>query len=145
MLIVTARAGGEADGCLVGFSTQCSIDPARFLVCLSDKNRTFRVASSASSLAVHVVPADAQALAELFGGQTQDEVDKFARCRWHSGPDELPILDDCPRWFAGRILERRRLGDHVGFVLEPFAAALGPPDGQLSFQQVKEIDPGHEP
>lgn len=31
MLIVTTRSGGELDGCLVGFSTQCSIDPARFL------------------------------------------------------------------------------------------------------------------
>jgi flavin reductase (DIM6/NTAB) family NADH-FMN oxidoreductase RutF len=144
MLIVTARAGGETDGCLVGFSTQCSIDPVRFLVCLSDKNRTFRVASAASSLAVHVIPPDARGLAELFGGQTQDEIDKFARCRWHAGPQELPILDDCPRWFAGRILERRRLGDHVGFVLEPFAAELGGPESQLSFQQVKEMEPGHE-
>jgi flavin reductase (DIM6/NTAB) family NADH-FMN oxidoreductase RutF len=144
MLIVTARDAGEADGCLVGFSTQCSIDPVRFLVCLSDKNRTFRVASSASSLAVHVIPPEAQDLAELFGGQTQDEIDKFSRCRWHAGPEELPILDDCPRWFAGRILERRRLGDHVGFVLEPFAAAVGGQEGQLSFQQVKEMEPGHE-
>src|SRR4051794_41781759 len=43
MFIVTVAAGGERAGCLVGFATQCSINPPRFLVCLSDKNRTFRV------------------------------------------------------------------------------------------------------
>lgn len=144
MLIVTTRAGSEPDGCLVGFSTQCSIEPPRFLVCLSDKNRTFRAASTAESLAVHLIPPEAEDLAELFGGETQDELDKFARCRWHPGPEELPILDDCPRWFAGRIVERRALGDHVGFVLEPFAAELGGTGGQLSFQRVKTIQPGHE-
>ena len=37
MLIVTARAGDERDGCLVGFATQASIDPPRFLVGISDK------------------------------------------------------------------------------------------------------------
>jgi len=35
MIIITAAADGVLGGCLVGFQTQCSIDPARFLVCLS--------------------------------------------------------------------------------------------------------------
>src|SRR5512139_1340964 len=56
MYIVTAAAGGELAGCLVGFTTQCSIDPPRFLACLSDKNRTFRVAQRAGMLVVHLVP-----------------------------------------------------------------------------------------
>jgi flavin reductase (DIM6/NTAB) family NADH-FMN oxidoreductase RutF len=143
MLIVTSRSAGAPEGCLVGFSSQCSINPARFLVGLSDKNRTFRAALQADSLAVHLIPEEAAELAELFGGETQDELDKFTRCRWHPGPQALPILEDCPRWFAGRILERLRLGDHVGFVLEPFAVS---PDGEsdhLSFQQVKDMEPGH--
>ena len=144
MLLVTTRAQGAPAGCLVGFSTQCSIDPARFLICLSDKNRTFRAADLTSAVVVHLIPAEAQELAELFGGQTQDEVDKFARCRWHPGPEELPILDDCPRWFTGRIIERHRFGDHVGLVLEPFAGSAGEQTDLLSFQEVKEMDPGHE-
>src|SRR3954447_21047402 len=82
MFIVTASAGGERAGCLVGFATQCSIDPLRFLVCLSDKNRTFRVAQRAEMLAVHLVPEEAEWLAELFGSQTGDRVDKFSRCPW---------------------------------------------------------------
>ena len=35
MFIVTCADERERAGCLVGFATQCSIDPPRFLVCLS--------------------------------------------------------------------------------------------------------------
>src|SRR3954451_19397105 len=99
MFIVTAAAGSDRAGCLVGFATQCSIDPPRFLVCLSDKNRTFRVARHARTLVVHLVPREATGLAELFGSETGDEVDKFARCAWSEGPDGTPVLDDCRNWF----------------------------------------------
>ena len=65
MLIVTTVDQEERAGCLVGFSTQCSIGPPRYLVCLSDKNRTTRVAARAVALAVHFVPEAARDLAEL--------------------------------------------------------------------------------
>ncbi|HTI35116.1 MAG TPA: flavin reductase, partial [Miltoncostaea sp.] len=58
MYIVTVAAGGERAGCLVGFTTQCSIDPPRFLVCLSLRNHTFRVSQGAEVMVVHLVPAD---------------------------------------------------------------------------------------
>lgn len=144
MFIVTAAAGGERAGCLIGFATQCSIDPPRFLVCLSDKNRTYRVARGASVLVVHLVPADAGELAELFGSQTGDEVDKFARCSWTPGPEGTPILDECRNWFAGRILDRMAAGDHVAFLLEPFDAASDTREGQFSFHRAKRMEPGHE-
>jgi flavin reductase (DIM6/NTAB) family NADH-FMN oxidoreductase RutF len=144
MFIVTAAAGGERSGCLVGFCAQCSIDPARFVVWLSVRNRTYRVARRASELAVHLVPERAFALAELFGGSTGDEVDKFARCEWRAGPAGLPILAECPDWFAGRVLERLPGGDHEGFELEPFAGEAPAKDAPLTFQRAKVIDPGHE-
>ncbi len=142
MLIVTAAAGGERSGCIVGFASQTSIDPPRFLVCLSRNNRTYRVARRAAALAVHFVPADAPALAELFGGQTGDDVDKFARCAWHEGPEGLPVLDDCGNWFAGRVLQTFDLGDHVGFLLDPIDAHAQP-GPQFPFHRAKRIDPGH--
>src|SRR3954462_8022729 len=87
MFIATVAAGGERSGCLVGFATQVSIRPGRFLVCLSEKNHTFRVAQRATHVGVHFVPAEREDLAELFGGETGDEVDKFARTSWHEGPE----------------------------------------------------------
>jgi flavin reductase (DIM6/NTAB) family NADH-FMN oxidoreductase RutF len=143
MFIVTARADGEPLGCLIGFATQTSIDPPRFAVCLSHKNRTFRRGRDARVLGVHCVPADADDLAQLFGGETGDEVDKFARVDWHEGPDGVPVLERCRNWFAGRVLARLDAGDHDLFLLEPVAGEAAA-DDEFTFHRAKRIDPGHE-
>jgi flavin reductase (DIM6/NTAB) family NADH-FMN oxidoreductase RutF len=144
MFIVTAAARGERDGCLVGFATQCSIDPPRFLACISVTNRTFRIAEESKTLVVHVVPEDAFDLVELFGGETGDEIDKLARVEWSEGPDGAPVLAGCPNWFAGSVLQRIPLGDHVGVLLEPVDGRHGAP-GQRAFpfSRAKGIEPGH--
>lgn len=145
MFVVTTRAGNERSGCLVGFATQAGIDPPRFLVGLSDKNRTFRVATAADHLAVHVLDRRQLPLATLFGGETGDEVDKFARCRWSEGPHGLPILDDTAGWFTGEILGRFELGDHVGFLLAPDLGELrGDLTDLVTFRDVRDIDAGHD-
>jgi flavin reductase (DIM6/NTAB) family NADH-FMN oxidoreductase RutF len=142
MAIVTCSAGGERSGCLVGFTTQCSLKPARYLVCISKANHTFGVACGAEVLAVHFPgPGDAE-LAALFGEQTGDSVDKFERCSWRDGPGGAPILTDVGRWFAGRVLDRHDLGDHVGFVVDVADAAFAEGD-MLTFQAVKDMEPGH--
>jgi flavin reductase (DIM6/NTAB) family NADH-FMN oxidoreductase RutF len=142
VFVVTTTAAGERDGCVIGFATQTSVDPARFLACLSRSNRTFRLAREASALAVHLIPRERRDLAELFGGETGDEIDKLARCEWSPGPHDLPILDGCPSWFAGSILSRHDLGDHEGYLLDPIEARYEPGE-LLYFQDVKDIEPGH--
>ena len=144
MFIVTTRAGDEPLGCLVGFATQTSIDPPRFLVCLSRKNRTYRRGRDAELMGVHCVPAHAGALAELFGGETADAVAKFERCAWHEGPGGVPLLDECPNRFVGRVLWRSDAGDHDVFLLEPVTAEALPGEDEFSFHRARRIDPGHE-
>lgn len=143
MSIVTAAASGELAGCLVGFSTQCSIEPPRFVVLLSDKNHTYRVARDAVALGVHLLGSDDLPLAEWFGAQTSDEVDTFARFSATEGPAGVPILDASDAWFVGTILERHRLGDHVAHVLAPIAAHGHAPVPPLTLRHVRHIDPGH--
>jgi flavin reductase (DIM6/NTAB) family NADH-FMN oxidoreductase RutF len=145
LLIVTAAHGSERDGCLIGFATQVSIHPARFLVCLSVKNRTYRLAAQAATLVVHPVPEDDEELAVLFGGETGDEVDKFALCRWEVGPAGTPVLSDVDSWFAGRVIGHVGFGDHVGFVLEPTIVELLNDNDTLTFRRAPAIEPGHEP
>lgn len=142
MAVVTAAADGERSGCLVGFHTQCSIDPARYLVCLSEKNHTFAVAARSTHLAVHVLDREDRELAELFGGRTGDEIDKFAGCSWR---EELgvPVLTRPKAWFVGRVLDRVTLGDHTGHLLEPVTADVTGRLHQLSFQQVTALSAGH--
>jgi len=144
MFVVTAAANGERGGCLVGFATQSSIDPPRFLVCISKTNRTYRIACDAPALAVHFLPADATDLAELFGGETGDRVDKFSLCEWKEGPAGVPLLDRCRNRFVGEVVARNDVGDHVAFLLAPVAAEHGHGGGQFPFHRAKRIDPGHE-
>lgn len=143
MYVVTAAAGDERAGCLVGFGSQCSIDPPRFMVFLSDKNFTHRVASGSPVLAVHVVPEDGDDLARLFGEETGDEIDKFERCAWEPGPHGVPVLTECGDRFVGTVLERHVFGDHTGFLLEPFEVHAGG-DGFFPFREAAGFDPGHE-
>jgi flavin reductase (DIM6/NTAB) family NADH-FMN oxidoreductase RutF len=145
LLIVTVAADGERSGCLVGFASQVSIKPPRFLVGLSVKNRTYRVAAGADVLVVHFVPEQADDLAALFGGETGDEVDKFARCEWRPGPSGAPILSALEDWFAGRVLERLPFGDHCGYLLEPIDGEAHRSGAPLTFARAKWIEPGHEP
>lgn len=144
MQVVTAAAVGERAGCLVGFGSEVSMEPPLFMVCLSDKNRTHRVALQTDLLAVHLLGADQHDLAELFGSETGDEVDKFARWPWHEGPGGLPLLEGCPRVLVGRVLERRAWGDHTAHLLEPVSLEIRGGTPGLELPDVEELDPGHE-
>lgn len=145
MFVVTTQADGERSGCLVGFASQVSINPPRFLIGLSNKNHTFEIASGAERLAVHLVGRDNLDLARLFGEETGDEVDKFAQCAWRTGPHGLPILEDASAWFSGRVLEQLALGDHVAFLLAPETGFAPDTIGELvTFSDVRDFEPGHE-
>ncbi|PSK67627.1 FMN reductase (NADH) RutF [Micromonospora sp. MH33] len=135
---------GERAGCLVGFASQCSIEPDRFVVWLSQNNHTYRVAMHTDLLAVHGLAADQRDLAELFGTQTGDKVDKFERCTWQPGPSGIPIIDNCPRRFVGRILDRAAWGNHTGFLLEPLSASGEPDPSPLMLPAVAHLRAGHE-
>jgi flavin reductase (DIM6/NTAB) family NADH-FMN oxidoreductase RutF len=84
-------------------------------------------------------------VAELFGGETGDEVDKFARWGSHPGPGGAPVLDGLVNWFAGRVLDRIPFGDHCGFLLEPIDGETHASAAPLTFRRAKWIEPGHEP
>ncbi len=163
MVIVTVRAldDGERSGCLVGFATQCSIDPPRLVVCLSKTNHTFRVARRADTLAVQLIPPAARAVAELFGAETGDVEDKFAACAWTDHEAGPPLLTACPAWCVGHIRDRVDFGDHVGHVLEPVAMGTVLPSGApgeplgprvaaaggsiLRLHDLIDLEPGHQP
>lgn len=145
MFVVTTGVGDESAGCLVGFTSQVSIGPPRFLVGLSKRNHTYRVAQRADHLAVHLVPRQHCELARLFGSETGNRTDKFARCAWHRGPGGMPILDDAAGWFVGEVVSYYDVGDHEGFLLAPVAGSAPDKFEQLvTFSDVRDLDPGHD-
>lgn len=147
MVVITAAAGDERAGCLVGFHVQCSIEPFRYAVWLSKANRTHDVAQRATHLGVHLLGEHQHDLAELFGGRTGDEVDKLSLCAWTPGPGGTPMLGDCTHRFVGRILERRpgdADGDHDLLVVDAVAAAGSGPANPLRLSAADDITPGHD-
>jgi flavin reductase (DIM6/NTAB) family NADH-FMN oxidoreductase RutF len=144
MFIVTAAAGDDRAGCLVGFATQTSIDPPRLTVWISDANRTADVATRAERLVVHVLRDSDAPLATRFGAETGDDVDKFADVPWTALEDGTPVLAGCDH-IIGRIADRiDGLGDHRGYVLEPVGGErlhAGLP--QLGYQRIRGMSPGH--
>lgn len=146
MVVVTTNAGDEHSGCLVGFHSQCGLDPPRYAVWLSKANHTYRVAEQAEFFAVHFLTDEQHDLAELFGHNSGDDLDKFEHCAWTRGPRGLPLLDDCPYRFIGRKLDWADMGvDHACVMLEPIDASTG--DGQprwLDLRAATDIEPGHD-
>jgi flavin reductase (DIM6/NTAB) family NADH-FMN oxidoreductase RutF len=147
MFVVSAADGDDADACLVGFATQCSIEPSRFLVCLSKNNHTYDIARRTFTLVVHRLRSDQHDVAEHFGAKTElDDPSKLAAWPWRSGPDDTPVIDDCD-WFAGRVQDRFDTGDHVAFVLAPFDGECPDPapnaeTGQLGYRAVRDLEAG---
>jgi flavin reductase (DIM6/NTAB) family NADH-FMN oxidoreductase RutF len=145
MAVVTAAVSGERAGCLVGFHAQCSIHPPRYAVWLSKANHTFRVAMLSEHLGLHLLTEDDRPLAELFGTQTGDEVDKFARCDHYPGPGGVPLLTGC----RNRLVLRRTAllddgSDHVCMVGEPVAVINSGRLRPLRLHHVADLTPGHE-
>jgi flavin reductase (DIM6/NTAB) family NADH-FMN oxidoreductase RutF len=144
MVVVTAADERQRSGCLVGFHSQCSIEPLRYCVWISTANHTYPVARASARLAVHVLDEGDGGLAALFGATTGDEIDKFARCAWRAGPGGVPVLTDCRAGFVGRRVEQlEETGDHVGFVVAPDDGWLRAPVSPLRFARVADLDAGH--
>jgi flavin reductase (DIM6/NTAB) family NADH-FMN oxidoreductase RutF len=144
MVVVTATAAGEVDGCLVGFHSQCSIRPRRYALWLSTVNRTYRIARSSAVLGVHALAVDQHDVAAHFGGETGDDVDKLAGVAWSPGPDGVPLLDDVADRFVGRVVQRVEVGgDHELFVVEPADARVAPSLTPLRLSGATDIAPGH--
>jgi flavin reductase (DIM6/NTAB) family NADH-FMN oxidoreductase RutF len=145
MVVVTVAAGAQRAGCLVGFHSQTSIEPRRYSVWLSKANHTYRVALLASHLAVHFLADADRDLAELFGGTSGDDVDKFTRCAWDTGPQGVPLLRRCPNRL---VMVRTTLlddgGDHVAVNGRPIAAHSAGDFAPLRFADVRDLHPGHE-
>lgn len=145
MIVVTVAVDGERSGCLVGFHTQCSINPRRYAVWLSKANHTYELALRAEAVAVHFLADDERALAVLFGATSGDDIDKFDRTPWTDGPRGVPLLDEC----ATRMVLRRHAlfdagEDHVCLIGDPIESTCGATFTPLRLSYVDDLEPGHE-
>ncbi len=143
--VVTAASPREHSGCLLAFASRVAVEPPRYLVSISQKNRTCDVARESSYLGVHLLGSDQHDLAELFGGETSedDDVDKFDDWPWEAGPGGVPLLADTPRVMVGKVISRFQLEDHIGHLLDPVEVRVRDGVPGLALPDVVDIDPGH--
>jgi flavin reductase (DIM6/NTAB) family NADH-FMN oxidoreductase RutF len=144
MVIVTTGSGDARAGCLVGFHAQCGIEPPEYAVWLSKANHTYRVGALTDHFGVHFLSADDHDLAELFGGRSQEDTDKFASCAWSEGPHGVPLLDRVGNRFVGKRAAWLDPGaDHVCLVLRPVSADRSPSPSWLRLADAADIEAGH--
>jgi flavin reductase (DIM6/NTAB) family NADH-FMN oxidoreductase RutF len=145
LVIVTTAVDDERAGCLVGFHAQSSIEPQRYCVWISKANHTYRLAMRATHLGIHFLTDYDLPLAELFGTQTGDDIDKFAGLHIATGDGDVPILRDCGHWLVGRrvaLLDEN--GDHVCISTEPVSARSDGDFIPLRLSQASHLTPGHQ-
>ncbi|HEY3942504.1 MAG TPA: flavin reductase family protein [Acidimicrobiales bacterium] len=142
-VVTSPGPDGRPSGCLVGFLTQCSLLPPRWLVCVSTANHTWQAVRQSDPMAIHLLGGDQHDLAEHFGGRTGDLQDKFTGVAWHAGRGGAPVLEDCAAWVEGVVLERREVGDHVACLVEPLGGGHGRRSGRLTLADVRDVDAGH--
>jgi flavin reductase (DIM6/NTAB) family NADH-FMN oxidoreductase RutF len=143
MVVTVVGRAGELSGCLVGFVTQCSIHPPRFLVCISKVNHTYFVAEQADAIALHLLGDRQTELASLFGEMSGDAVRRFDQCDWHRATTGAPVLDHCAVWLEGVVLDRFSVGDHEAFLMRPTAGSRGTCGGLLTAHNAPDLNPGH--
>ncbi|WP_425307428.1 flavin reductase [Ammonicoccus fulvus] len=144
MIVVTACDGTELAGCVVGFHSQCGIDPPRHAVWLSKANHTYRVALHSSHLAVHFLTVGDEAVASVFGELTGDSADKFEMVEWSRGQEGTPLVTALPNRFVGRRLTVLDVGhDHVCFVVGADEATCADEFEPLRLSALGELSPGH--
>jgi flavin reductase (DIM6/NTAB) family NADH-FMN oxidoreductase RutF len=141
--VVCARHGEQMAGCVAGYVTECSINPVRFLVCISKANYTYGVARHSAGLSLHLLGSEQHDLAVLFGHLTGDTSDKFSQCEWATGETGAPLLRRCAAWTEGPVLDKHDVGDHVAFLVAPIDGGAGPEEGQLTVKQISDITAGH--
>jgi len=143
LFVVTACADGEMSGCLAGFVTQASIDPVRFLVCVSKVNHTYGVARRSQGLGVHLLGSDQRAVASLFGEKSGDRIDKFQGIPWSRGATGSPILSECAAWIEGTVVDRIDGGDHEAFLITVTTGGAGTRTGRFMRTDAADFEAGH--
>jgi flavin reductase (DIM6/NTAB) family NADH-FMN oxidoreductase RutF len=145
LIVVTTAVGDERGGCLVGFHAQAGIDPDRYCIWLSKANHTYRLALRATHLGIHFLAEDQLWLAERFGTQTGDDVDKLEGLSSTVGEGDLPLLDDVSnRMLVRRIALLDEGSDHVCITTSPIAAETSGSFRPLRLSAATHLVPGHE-
>jgi flavin reductase (DIM6/NTAB) family NADH-FMN oxidoreductase RutF len=91
--IVTARGPDGPAGFLALSASHVTADPPSMLVSIDDRTSALAAVLHGRHFAVNYLPADAKAVAEMFGGRTESKgADRFAPEEWESLESGAPVF-----------------------------------------------------
>lgn len=144
LIVVTTAVDDERGGCVVGFHSQSSIGPQHYSLWLSKANHTYVLGLRARHFAVHFLTSEDMEIAELFGGRSGKDTDKFAGLDLDIDDTGLPLLRQCPNRM---VLERLAMlddgGDHVCVTTRAVSAEGEGEFVPLRAVDLAHLDPGH--
>lgn len=144
MIVVTTSAEDERAGCLVGFHAQSSISAQQYSLWLSKANYTYRVGLRATHFAVHFLSKEDLAIAERFGTQSGEHVDKFEGIDIDIDDSGVPLIRQCPnRMVLERIAVLDDGGDHVCITTRVHSTQTTGTFVPMRLSDAAHLDAGH--
>ena len=126
---VTVVTSKDTDGNLHGITVSAfcsvSLDPPLILVCIDKNTGSHYALAQTDSFVVNILRDDQQYISDCFASFLPD---KFAVVKYHSGIDDLPVLEDVVANLECRLVNSHPNGDHTIFVGQIETATIN--DGQ---------------
>ncbi len=134
-VVTTAGPGGKA-GFTATAVTSVSDKPATLLVCLNRASRNNSPLFTNKVLCVNTLPADAQAIADLFAGRTGIYgEDRFASGEWTALKSGSPVLATAVAALDCRVLEAKAVASHYVYFCAVEAIRLGQTGAALVYHE----------
>ncbi|WP_330307060.1 MULTISPECIES: flavin reductase family protein [unclassified Streptomyces] len=127
--VLTAAGTAGPAGVTITSFTSVSAEPALVSFCLAETSSTWARIRDCEWFGIQVLSAEQADVAERFAASGTDRF--AAPTRWHTGPQGVPLLDDCLAWLVCSRRERLRLGDHHMVVAAVEHALAGAPGDAL--------------
>lgn len=119
VVVVTATVDGRHHGFTANSFTSVSMEPPLLGVYLADTSTSYHAFMRAERAAINVLAHHQEDLAVRFAARGGD---KFTGLDLDCGLDGAPAIPDTMVTFAGNVVERVVLGDHVLLLMAPTLA-----------------------
>jgi len=103
---------------VVNSFTSVSLDPPLVLVCIDRDTNSYKVMSTATRYAVHVLSADQESVSRRFTRSDLSGSEKLDGVSWLPGLGGVPLLSDYIARFECRVIAGYDGGDHVIYLGE---------------------------
>ena len=113
---------------VVNSFTSVSLDPPLVLVCIDRETNSYRIMSTATRYAVHVLSADQESVSRRFTRSDLSGAEKLDGVSWSPGLGGVPLLSDYIARFECRVIAGYDGGDHVIYL------------GEVEKMEMAEID-----